>query len=42
MRFAATFLAEAHEVIARIMTWQNNWVNNNSPDGARTGTVVPM
>ena len=25
-----------------IFTWSNNWVHNNAPDGARTGTVTPM
>ena len=25
-----------------IVTWSNNWVTNNSPDGARTGTIVPF
>jgi hypothetical protein len=26
----------------QILTWQNNWVAGNSPDGARTGTIVPQ
>jgi Right handed beta helix region len=25
-----------------IVTWSNNWVTNNSPDGARTGTIAPF
>ena len=25
-----------------ILTWSNNWVTGNSPDGARTGTIAPM
>ncbi|MBB5046996.1 hypothetical protein HNR60_001748 [Rhodopseudomonas rhenobacensis] len=26
----------------QILTWQNNWVAGNAPDGARTGTIVPQ
>ena len=26
----------------QILTWTNNYVNGNSPDGSRTGTIVPM
>jgi hypothetical protein len=26
----------------QILTWQNNWVAGNNPDGSRTGTVVPQ
>jgi hypothetical protein len=25
-----------------IMTWTNNWVNGNTPDGSRSGTIAPM
>ena len=27
---------------SNIVTWSNNWVTNNSPDGARTGTIAPF
>jgi len=27
---------------AFILTWQNNWVTGNSPDGSRTSTIVPQ
>jgi hypothetical protein len=26
----------------QILTWSNNWVAGNSPDGSRTGTISPM
>jgi hypothetical protein len=25
-----------------ILTWNNNWVTGNSPDGSRTGTIPPQ
>jgi hypothetical protein len=27
---------------ANILTWSNNWVDGNSPNGSRTGTIVPQ
>ncbi|HEY0394299.1 MAG TPA: right-handed parallel beta-helix repeat-containing protein [Candidatus Elarobacter sp.] len=30
------------DVGTQLLTWNNNWVHGNSPDGARTGTITPM
>jgi hypothetical protein len=30
------------DVSGQILTWSNNWVGGNSPDGARTGTITPQ
>jgi chitinase len=27
---------------ATLLTWSNNWVYGNNPDGTRTGTTTPM
>jgi len=30
------------DVGTQLLTWTNNWVHGNSPDGARTGPITPM